>query len=111
MLLGLAFVAWPVYEHPVTRLSAQQDGPRVHAPSSGRPLTIQPAALLSFETDGEPDANGRTCAPAVPGDADSAGVPCLTGIGAFDRGVPHFHTGQRLPRWGSALPPPPYLSA
>ncbi len=111
ILLGLAFVAWPVFEHPVSRLSYRQDGPRIQAPSSGRPLALQPAALPSFDSDGEPNTNGPSCAPAVPGSAGGTGAPYLTGIGAFVAGSPSFHTGQRLPRWGSALPPPPHLSA
>jgi len=111
ILLGLAFVAWPVFEHSVSHLSTRQDSPRIHAPSPGRPLAIQPAALPSFETDGEPNAHGPSCARAVSSTAGGAGVPCLTGIGTFVTGNPPFHTGQRLPRWGSALPPPPHLSA
>lgn len=111
ILLGLAFVAWPVFEHPVSRLSLRQDGPRIQAPSSGRPLAFQPPALPSFETDGEPNTIGPSCAPAVAGSAGGTGAPGVTGTGAFVAGSPSYRTGQRLPRWGSALPPPPHHSA
>ncbi|MGD8278548.1 MAG: hypothetical protein PVH00_11005 [Gemmatimonadota bacterium] len=110
ILLGLAFVAWPVFEHPVSPLSPRQDGPRVHARDSGQPLATQPAALPAFDSDGEPNTNGPSCAPAMPGGAAGGGTPRLNRTGAIVAGTA-LHTGQRLPRWGSALPPPPHHSA
>jgi hypothetical protein len=111
ILLGLAFVAWPVFEHPVSRLSPPQDAPQVHAPIPGQPLVLQQAALPSLDSDGDANNGGLSCAPALPGDAAGSGATCLTSMGALAAGDAALHTGPRLPRWGTALPPPSRHSA
>jgi len=111
ILLGLAFAASPVFGHPVSRLSPRQDSPRVHAPNPGQPLALQQAALPALESDGDTNASGPSCAPALPGDAAGAGAPCLTSTGTLAAGDASRHTGQWLPRWGTALPPPSRHSA
>jgi hypothetical protein len=111
ILIGLAFAASPVFEHPVSRLSTPQDAAQVHAPIPGQPLALQQAALPSLESDGDTNNGGPSCAPAMPGDASGSGATCLTSTCALAAGDASRHTGQRLPRWGTALPPPSRHSA
>jgi hypothetical protein len=111
ILFGLAFMAWPVFERPVSWLSPRQDSPRVHAPSSGHPQAVRPAALPAFDSDGEPNTDGPSWTPALPGGATGAGTLCLTGAGRYAAGCFSTPAGPRLPHWGSALPPPSRHSA